>query len=97
MKKIMTFITVLCLLTSCGSGLSLNNKKKGDEFLVEKKNPLVLPPSFGELPSPDDQVQSGDQNNSNSFEKILIKKDVEGLKKKTTANSLENSILEKIK
>ena len=29
------------------------SKKKGsDEFLVEKKSPLVLPPSFGELPEP---------------------------------------------
>jgi hypothetical protein len=27
-------------------------KKKCDEFLVEKKNPLVMPPDFGKLPKP---------------------------------------------
>ena len=42
-------------LNSCESiKNAVTGKKKppGDEFLVEKKNPLVLPPEFGELPVP---------------------------------------------
>ena len=33
-------------------GWEVAKKKGSDEFLVEKKAPLVLPPSFGELPEP---------------------------------------------
>jgi len=43
------------LLFSCQSvkeGLSGQKKKDGDEFLVQKKNPLVKPENFDELPKP---------------------------------------------
>ena len=46
---------ILIFLNSCGTvaeGLGGSKKKGSDEFLVEKKSPLVLPPSFGELPEP---------------------------------------------
>ena len=46
---------ILIFLNSCGTiveGLGGTKKKGSDEFLVEKKSPLVLPPSFGELPEP---------------------------------------------
>jgi hypothetical protein len=45
----------LITLTSCQSvkeGLSGQKKKSGDEFLVQKKNPLVKPENFNELPKP---------------------------------------------
>ena len=45
----------LISLTSCQSvkeGLSGQKKKSGDEFLVQKKNPLVKPENFNELPKP---------------------------------------------
>ena len=58
MKKtnplIASFLIIL-FLNSCGTvaeGLGGSKKKGSDEFLVEKKSPLVLPPSFGELPEP---------------------------------------------
>jgi hypothetical protein len=51
---------ILLFLNSCGSiaeGLGGNKKKGSDEFLIEKKSPLVLPPSFGELPEPGKQPE----------------------------------------
>ena len=41
----------LLFLNSCGAvkeGLGGSKKKGSDEFLVEKKSPLVLQPGFGE-------------------------------------------------
>ena len=48
-------LNFIFLLVSCGTAKDafVNQKKNNtDEFLVEKKSPLVLPPSFGELPAP---------------------------------------------
>ncbi len=58
MKKFSIYlISFLILLTSCQSGkdgLSGRKSENSDEFLVKKKNPLVMPPKFMELPSPED-------------------------------------------
>jgi len=34
-------------------GLSGKKKTNSDEFLVQKKNPLVLPPDYNKLPEPE--------------------------------------------
>ena len=55
MKKINLLFLVLFFLTSCQSikdGLSGNKGENSDEFLVQKKNPLVTPPKYLELPTP---------------------------------------------
>ena len=39
-------------------------KKKadsGEEFLIEKKDPLVLPPDFSKLPKPNEQPETVDE------------------------------------
>ena len=52
------FIILLFLLASCGSlneaGKALRNEKTRttDEFLIEKRGPLSIPPKMGELPRP---------------------------------------------
>ena len=77
-------------------------KKKGsDEFLVEKKAPLVLPPSFGELPEPgkktDENVLSTKEDTSsiggiiNESSSVDISNENNDLN-----NSIEKSIIEKI-
>ena len=46
---------MLFLLNSCQSareGFMGQKKNNSDEFLVEKKDPLVLPPDFDDLPEP---------------------------------------------
>ena len=92
-------ILLLCIfLTSC-SGLSdakkvLTNEKirTTDEFLVKKKDPLVLPPNFNDLPKP--QTQKNSENNgeeSIDFSNILSESEN---KKEIIKNegSLERSI-----
>ena len=50
------FLSFLIFITSCQGlkeGLVGNKRSKSsDEFLVQKKNPLVLPPDFETLPTP---------------------------------------------
>ena len=54
--KISKLLFFLLFLYSCGSvGEALQGKKRsdqGDEFLIDKKNPLAMPPDFDKLPKP---------------------------------------------
>jgi hypothetical protein len=46
------------MLSSCQSAkdaLTLKKKPSRDEFLVEKKSPLVMPPDYGKLPIPEEK------------------------------------------
>ena len=58
MNKITYILIFIFLLTSCNglkeAGKVLRNEKitTTDEFLVKKRNPLVLPPNYEELPIP---------------------------------------------
>ena len=48
-------------LFSCG-GFKLKKKaESGEEFLIEKKDPLVLPPDFSKLPKPNEQPEVVDE------------------------------------
>ena len=48
-------------LFSCG-GFKLKKKaESGEEFLIEKKDPLVLPPDFSKLPKPNEQPETVDE------------------------------------
>ena len=99
MKKKISLILFFLILTSCGSGFSLQEKKSADEFLVEKKSPLVLPPDYGQLPLPDSQETPKNQEDKISFQEILTKKDTKKIEEQdqSSQNSIEKSILNKIK
>ena len=63
MNKIYFLFFIALMLSSCQSAkdaLTLKKKPSGDEFLVEKKNPLVMPPNYGKLPIPEEK--KGDEN-----------------------------------
>ena len=106
MKKIKSLLTIflsLLLLNACSSvaeGLGGVKKKNSDEFLVEKKAPLVLPPSFGELPEPGKKMAEDMvlEENTSSIEKIINQStSIETTKEKNNSNnSIEESIIEKI-
>ena len=66
MKKInISFILVaIIFLTSCQSvkdGLSGRKSENSDEFLVQKKNPLIIPPDYMKLPSPEDNLDTDEE------------------------------------
>ena len=95
---------ILIFLNSCGTvaeGLGGSKKKGSDEFLIEKKAPLVLPPNFGELPEPRAKIDRNSESNNKSGSSIedLIGKssttdaNIENNKSKST---IEKTIIEKI-
>ena len=102
MSKIILLIFITLFLASCQSAkdaLTLKKKPSGDEFLVEKKNPLVMPPDFGKLPIPEEKRNDINLKNENEIQVIISNDDVNvssQIKKRTEPTSLEKSILEKI-
>ena len=101
MKKNILLILIFAYLQGCGSvseGFKLKKGNTGDEFLVEKKNPLVLPPNFNELPEPG-KSRISETNNQDSFEGKILSTNIENenQKENTTANSTEELILKNIK
>ena len=97
-KNLLFLTLIIGLLSSCG-GEILSGKTRSDrndEFLVEKKNPLSMPPDFNELPEPSDN-ESDKSENQNNLKEILNIKTNNTEKENTNKNtSLENKILEKI-
>ena len=95
---------ILIFLNSCGTvaeGLGGSKKKGSDEFLVEKKAPLVLPPSFEKLPEPKkitDQNAASIERDISSIKKIINKKSsIDTNKEDSELNSsIEKSIIDKI-
>ena len=100
-KKIIFLFTLVFLLTSCADswdsvkrGLTGAKKKSTDEFLVKKKDPLVLPPDYDSLPTPDDRVTA--QKDIASFEEKLTTKSLTE-SDLSTNDSAEKSIIEQIR
>ena len=100
--KKLILLSFIYILTSCGTlkeGFSNQKKNSNDEFLVEKKSPLIMPPDYNELPVPNSE------NNQTPSEESSIKNLVTNEEKITnTSNAkgsesrgLEESLLEKIK
>ena len=103
MKKILYIILASIFLYSCQStkyGFTLKKKFIADEFLVEKKSPLVLPPEYGKLPTPEGEQTEENKSEENEI-KILVSNDKEtspsNVEKNTKPTSIEESIIEKIK
>ena len=96
-NKIVFFMMLSFLITSCESireGLTGSKKLSTDEFLVKKKDPLVLPPDFENLPNPTEREVSVEE--MTSFEKTLKKQTISE-SSSATENSVEESILNQIK
>ncbi len=103
MKKIINLFVLFLLLSSCENvkkGLGMK-KDVPDEFLIEKRNPLTMPPNFDLLP-PDTINQNNQKDEKDNLKDIFNKhlgkekKDTE-INKGSDSRSLEKSILEKIK
>jgi len=101
MNKNYFFLIILLFLTSCQSvkdALTGKKYENSDEFLVIKKNPLVLPPNFNELPTPKDVADTTQiENIENEIEDLIssIKDSDETIE--SSSSDTESFVLEKIK
>ena len=103
--KISKLLILLLFLYSCGSvGEALQGKKRsdqGDEFLIDKKNPLAMPPDFDKLPKPGEANTKSTKNvetDQSNIKNLLKKSDIEeDASSSEQSSSIESSILKKIK
>ena len=101
-KKISLVSFFLLILSACGAvkeGFKNQKKDNTDEFLVEKKAPLVMPPSFNELPIPKEINVNTDNDTSGVKELISKSKSQSSINKNLDKpdGNLESKILDKIK
>ena len=102
LKKLIFMIFVFNILTGCQSlkdGLEGNKKtKSAEEFLIQKKNPLVLPPDYSKLPSPKTSLKK--KSNQVFDLKKALEKDSKSNSQNDqpqTNSTFQKSIIEKIK
>ena len=109
MQKIFNKIIIIIffIITACASswedvkkGLGGEKKTSTDEFLVRKKEPLVMPPKWKNLPEPGGIMKSDEELGEPTDIEELMKL---GKNKESSTNyeqgngNLEESILKKIK
>ena len=100
MKKFKFFLIIVIfgLTSSCGvlsEGFKSPKQNKSDEFLVEKKSPLKLPPDYDQLPTP--LETNNEENEKESSVEKMIKDNKNETKKSNSNSSLEELVLDKIK
>jgi len=102
--KILIIILFSFSLYSCGSVKEAVGAKKrseqSDEFLVQKKNPLAMPPDYEKLPTPGNQKVSPetfrDENEVKDLLNIQEGSNTLESEKNDSSSDLESSIIEKI-
>ena len=96
-KKIVNMLAIIFFVTSCDTmgtakkSITGGKRTTTDEFLVQKKDPLILPPDYENLPSPDEVDMALDENSI--FENTL---EDDGEADSPESKSAESSILKKI-
>ena len=101
--KILFLFTLISIVnSSCASvqkAFDPERKNSSEEFLVEKKMPLSMPPNFDDLPVPQEENSKDEQDDGN-MESLILGGDQENQSKKDNGmidSGVENSILDKIK
>tara|TARA_A100001015_G_scaffold22754_1_gene25775 strand:+ start:18 stop:326 length:309 start_codon:yes stop_codon:yes gene_type:complete len=101
MKNIYFLLISSFLLAACGglkdAGKVLRNEKikTTDEFLVKKRNPLVLPPDFEKIPEPG-SISETEEDQDEKIKKILKVPKTDNSTKQNSS-SIEDSILNSIR
>ena len=97
--KLFIAISIAITLSSCGTvkdAFSNQKKNNSDEFLVEKKSPLVMPPDYNELPLPNEEKMEKETKDIKSLISNSKQSEIkENLDEKSS--SFEGLILKKIK
>ena len=100
-RKIISLFIITLLVTSCSGtwdsvkrGLTGQKANSTDEFLIKRKDPLILPPDYENLPTPDERALAKEELS------IFVKSVEEVSSTENTSsskNSTEQSILQKIR
>ena len=100
--KLLIFFQLILFLYSCSTvkeGFTNQKKSSSDEFLVEKKSPLVMPPDYNDLPVPDQNNEAA-ETNENKIKDLVTKNNNENAEMNNAEDgnsNIEQSILKKIK
>ncbi len=94
---LMTLMTASCQTVK--NALSGAKQENSDEFLVQKKNPLVLPPNFNDLPVPFDKSKTATEVQiEDDIEKLLgMENNTKSSSEASESSSIESFVLKKIK
>ena len=97
--KLLIFFQLILFLYSCSTvkeGFTNQKKSSNDEFLVEKKSPLVMPPDYNDLPVPDQNMETS-ETNENKIKDLVTTNENENNNSEDGNLDIEQSILKKIK
>ena len=97
-KDIFTIIILSLFFSSCADLKVKKKSTSGEEFLIEKKDPLILPPDYSELPKPNEQNnQSIEEDDQIKLETIFDGDSSNNDSEiKETESGLKESVLKKI-
>ena len=100
--KISIYLSVILIgMSGCQKlkdGLEGNKKtKSAEEFLINKKSPLVMPPDYSKLPLPKTKSNQNEKTQDFDLKKVLEKNSNNQKSKSQTNQSFQKSIIEKIK
>ena len=97
------YIFIVLFFNSCSTvkdAFDPQRKNSSEEFLVEKKSPLSMPPNFNELPVPQDKKNNNEVAKDDVKNLILDGENDTDVSSKTsninTDTDLEKSILDQI-
>jgi len=98
LKNFILFFLIL-LIYSCGTvkeGFTNQKKENKDEFLVEKKSPLVMPPDYDKLPVPNPEMNQN-ENSEDIVKKLVFNNDDDNSMSSSSNKKIEELLIEKIK
>ena len=98
--RIFILLKLIFIFQSCGTikeGFTNQKKNSSDEFLVEKKSPLVMPPEYNDLPIPKKNKNQSNNNEENKIKKLISSEDINTKKPEDINQNFEKTLIEKIK
>tara|TARA_B100001113_G_C20614715_1_gene407678 strand:+ start:119 stop:445 length:327 start_codon:yes stop_codon:yes gene_type:complete len=102
-KILLLFLISIIFLSACGTvseGFRSQKKNSIDEFMVEKKSPLVMPPDFDDLPLPNQNNKNLKKEKEADIKSLISNNETSSNNTQESSSNntnFENSILEKIK
>ena len=97
LSSILSIILNSCTsLSEAGKVLRNDKTRSSDEFLIKKKESLILPPNYDKIPEPG-SIKNKVQSDKNRLENILGVKRLETTESQTKSTTTEESILRQIK